>query len=151
MDGRALDRFIEGGRGHDCGTESVFCPECGKVYKVGLYSEYGTVTAENDQMCEACGEFCYSLIDLKEMVDKIMEHDKREAEAIKEINSLKAWQLRKLIKTVQNLLSIPVLTLSAAERKRLNFITHGFGLDWVRMAMERLQGLDEDRLEAENS
>lgn len=149
MDRVALDRFIEGGRGHDCGTESVFCPTCGKVYKVGLYCEYGTVTAENDQMCEACGEFCFSLIDLKEMVEKITEHDKRETEAIKEINSLKAWQLKKRIKTVQMLNSR--IIRSTQENKKLDTLTHGFRDEWTTMAMERLQGLDEDRLEAENS
>jgi hypothetical protein len=149
MNKAALDSYITGGQGHDAGTESVFCPQCGKVYKVGLYCEYGVVTAENDQMCEACGEFCFSLIDLKEMVDAITKHDALESEAVKEMRPLKAWQLKKRIKTVQMLVSSPMRT--AIENKKLETLTHGMGKDWLAIALERLQGLDEDRLEAENS
>jgi len=139
---RAIDSYITDGRASTTQT-NVICPSCNNIWKVTLFNEYGASEYMDDQnVCKDCDTTAVDLFELGELTKSLQKFEDKELMAEKAIRKLTKRQMKANIKTVQSLAS--KLTRSIKENEKLNSLTLGFRLDWVRMAMARLQDIEED-------
>jgi predicted nucleic acid-binding protein len=141
MNSQSIDSYITDSRASTTQT-NVICPSCNNIWKATLFNEYGASEYMDDQnVCKDCNTTAVDLFELGELTKSLQKHEDKELMAEKAIRKLTKRQLRAKIKTVQSLTS--KLIRSIKENEKLDSITLGFRLDWVRMAMARLQDIEE--------
>jgi len=132
----AIDAYITSGQSHSLGLVDHICPNCGNIKGVAMFSEYGGAFYEDeDQLtCSECQATMIDENDLNNLVIHFKRKKENTAKATKKIYKMTHKALKKLFAKV--------------ERERCSME----GLDapeWLRIAWERLESIEEDKQERE--
>ena len=136
VDARAIDSYIESGRGRSLGLVDHICPACKNIQGVAMFEEYGVCDYDNedDLTCKMCGGVMFSKDQLKDCVKALEDKEQATREATKKLRCMSYKALKELWVKV--------------DRERCSI----WGLDapdWLTLANQRMQDIEEDKAEKE--